>query len=238
MMKKAKSLVIIPAYNEGKNIVRVIESIHQNAPGLDVVLVDDGSLNGTAAVAKNKGAMVINLPFHMGYGTAVQTGYKYALRSGYDYAVQIDGDGQHEPRYIMALLQGLKTGSADAIIGSRFSDPKQTRRYRGSFARRVGILLFGAVTSILIRQRVTDPTSGYIGLNRKVLEYLSSDIYPADYPDADVIIMLHRAGFRIKEIPVVMYENKQRGSLHRGVRPLYYIFKMALSILVTVMRKK
>lgn len=238
MTKSSKPLIIIPAYNEGRNIVGVIDSIHQNAPSLDVVLVNDGSLNGTAAVAESKGAMVINLPFHMGYGTAVQTGYKYALRSGYDYTIQMDGDGQHEPGYIVALLQELKTGRADVIIGSRFSDPKQTRRYRGSFARRVGMLLFGVVTSMIMRQRVTDPTSGYIGLNRKALEYLSSDVYPADYPDADVIIMLHRAGFRIKEIPVVMYENKQKGSLHRGVRPLYYIFKMALSIFVTTLRKK
>ena len=237
-MKPSKSLIIIPAYNEGKNILRVIERIRQNAPNLDVAVVNDGSLDGTAAIAKKRGAMVINLLFHMGYGAAVQTGYKYALRSGYDYAIQIDGDGQHEPGYIMALLQELKTDRADVIIGSRFATPKQTRRYRGSFSRRVGMRLFGAVTSMIIRQKVTDPTSGYIGLNRKVLEYLSSDVYPADYPDADVIIMLHRAGFRIKEIPVVMYENKQKGSLHRGVGPLYYIFKMVLSIFVTTLRKK
>jgi len=237
-MKDTDTLIIIPAYNERKNIARVIDDIRQNAPGLDMILVDDGSINGTAAAVRARETKLIILPFHMGYGTAVQTGYKYALRAGYDYAIQIDGDGQHEPRYIMALLQELKTGRADVIIGSRFSDPKQTRRYRGAFARRMGMLVFGAVTSMIMRQRVTDPTSGYIGLNRKVLEYLSSDVYPADYPDADVIIMLHRAGFRIKEIAVVMYENKRKGSLHRGVRPLYYIFKMALSIFVTTLRKK
>jgi len=227
---------VIPTYNEVENIARVIEGIRRYAPELDVAVVDDGSTDGTASVAAEKGAKVIRLPFHMGYGTAVQTGYKYALRSGYRYVLQMDGDGQHEPKNIPDFLRELGEDTADVVIGSRFLDPKGTR-YRGPLLRRIGRVLFAAVTSFLIRQKVTDPTSGYIGLNRKALEYLSRDIYPVDYPDADVIVMLHRAGFRIKEIPVIMYENRSRGTLHRGMRPLYYIFKMSLSLFVTILRK-
>ncbi|HIE04109.1 MAG TPA: glycosyltransferase family 2 protein [Candidatus Latescibacteria bacterium] len=236
MTKRSDCLVVIPAYNEVENIARVIDGIRRCAPELDVVVVDDGSADGTSSAAVRGGAKVISLPFHMGYGTAVQTGYKYALRSGYDYVLQMDGDGQHEPKNLPDFLRELRGDRADVVIGSRFLE-QEGRRYRGPILRRIGRVLFAVVTSFLIRQRVTDPTSGYIGLNRKALNYLSKDVYPVDYPDADVIVMLHRAGFRIKEIPVTMYEDRSKGTLHRGMRPLYYIFKMSLSLFVTVLRK-
>ena len=235
-MERSDCLVVIPVYNEAENVGKVIDGVRECMPGLDIVVVDDGSVDGSVGIVKDKGVKVICLPFHMGYGTAVQTGYKYALRSGYNYVLQMDGDGQHEPKNLPDFLRELKGDRADVVIGSRFLEPR--RKYHGPLLRRIGRVLFAAVTSFLIRQRVTDPTSGYIGLNRKALEYLSKDVYPVDYPDADVIVMLHRAGFRIKEIPVTMYENRSRGTLHRGMRPLYYIFKMSLSLFVTMLRRR
>jgi hypothetical protein len=155
------------------------------------------------------------------------------------YAVQLDGDGQHEPAQIGRVLKALREGKTDIVIGSRFlKNPESSSgTYKAPWMRRIGMGLFGALATLIIGQRITDPTSGYIGLNRGALEYLSGDVYPADYPDADVIIMLHRAGFRIVEVPVTMYCNGHRGQLHRGMRPLYYVIKMSLSIFVTLLRK-
>jgi len=234
--------VVIPAYNEERNIAGVIESVKRSAPGLDIIVVDDGSEDRTADIAGDAGAKVLSLPFHMGYGSAVQTGYKYALRRGYDYVVQMDADGQHEPVFISDFLRELKGGTADAVIGSRFLKSGRAveggrRRYRATFSRRIGMFLFGLITSLAIGRRITDPTSGYLGLNRRALQALSTEAYPVDYPDADVIVMLHRSGLTVREIPVIMYENSTGGKLHRGISPVYYVFKMSLSTFIAMLRK-
>lgn len=228
-------MVIIPAYNEEGNVAGVIKSIKEHVPSIDIVVINDGSADKTARVAKNEGATVINLPFNMGYGTALQTGYKYALEKGYDYVVQLDADGQHDPRYINKLLRKVETERVDVVIGSRFLD---SELYKAFPLRRLGIFLFGSVASLIIRQRVTDATSGYQAINKQVLNFYASDIYPYDYPDANVIIMLYFAGFKIKELPVVMYPSKTGKSMHAGLKPLYYMFKMSLSILMTLLREK
>ena len=187
------------------------------------------------------GARVISHPYNLGYGVALQTGYKYALREGYEALVQMDGDGQHDPSYIPSLLNLIQRGDTDLVIGSRFLETRALGRdrlpYQASLLRRCGMWFFGAIASLIIRQKVTDPTSGYQAMNRRVLEWVSSDKFPWDYPDADVIIMLHRAGFKILEVPVQMYESVDKKSMHSGGKPLYYVFKMFLSILVTLMRK-
>jgi len=183
---------------------------------------------------------VVSHPFNLGYGAALQTGYKYALKKDYGEIVQMDGDGQHDPSFIEALLEMIRKGDADVVIGSRFLDAEGRRAgqlYRAPFIRKLGMNFFRVITSLLIHQRVTDPTSGYQAMNRRVLEWVSSDKFPFDYPDADVIIMLHRAGFRIKEVPVRMFESQSKKSMHGGWKPLYYVFKMILSILVTLMRE-
>lgn len=233
------ALILIPACNEEHHIGDVLDGIKQRQPNLDVVVINDGSVDHTTEIAQEHGAQLITLPFHMGYGTAVQTGYKYALRKGYGYVIQLDGDGQHEPAQIGSVLGPLKEGEADVIIGSRFLNTSESSPvvYRAPWMRRIGMRLFGTLATMIIGQRITDPTSGYIGLNRRALCYLCDDVYPADYPDADVIIMLHRAGFRIAEVPVTMYCNGSGGKLHRGMRPLYYVVKMSLSIFVTLLRK-
>lgn len=205
------------------------------------MVVNDGSADGTRHKAIEAGAKVLDHPFNLGYGTALQTGYKYALSKGSEVLVQIDGDGQHDPSCIADLHAVVQRGEADVVIGSRFfgtkGAPLGPRLYQAPFARRLGMKLFGAIASVLIHQKVTDPTSGYQAMNQRALEWVSSDRFPCDYPDADVIIMLHRAGFRVKEVPVRMFENPDKKSMHSGWKPLYYIFKMFLSISVTLMRK-
>ena len=171
----------------------------------------------------------------MSYGVTLQTGYKYALDKDYDYVVQMDGDGQHDPGSIEDLLRGVKNGDVDVAIGSRFLSKK---KYRTSFPRKIGMKLFGSIASIIMGQKVTDPTSGFQALNKKAIKFYGSDVFPCDYPDADAIIMLHRAGFIIKEVPVIMHYDNRSKSMHRGLRICYYIFKMFLSIFVTLLREK
>ena len=235
-----KILMIIPAYNEETEITSVIQGIRRYFPEGEVLVVDDGSDDGTPHKATEAGGKVLSHPFNLGYGTALQTGYKYALIKGYEAVIQMDGDGQHDPSFIPDLIAVIQKEETDIAIGSRFLtgagrfDPSI---YRAPLIRKLGMRFFGTVTSLIIRQKISDPTSGYQAMNRKVLEWVSSDKFPCDYPDADVIIMLHRAGFRIREIPVRMFPNQNKKSMHSGWKPLYYIFKMFLSILVTLMRK-
>jgi hypothetical protein len=240
-MKSHRFIVTIPAHNESARISRVIEGVRHLLPSVDILVIDDGSTDGTRGVAYDAGAKVVSHPFNLGYGAALQTGYKHALERGYDAVIQMDGDGQHDPSFIDDLLTVIQRGEADIAIGSRFLDVGKTgsdeNSYQAPFLRKLGMRLFGAIASLIIKRKVTDPTSGYQAMNRKVLEWVSSDKFPCDYPDADVIIMLYRAGFRIQEVPVRMFENRDRKSMHSGWKPFYYVFKMFLSILVTLMRK-
>jgi len=241
MEKKEEVLVIIPAYNEEKRIASVIRGVRDRLPQAEVVIVDDGSHDKTRWVAIETGAKVLSHPINLGYGAALQTGYKFALDKGFESIVQMDGDGQHDPSCIVDLLTPVKKGETDIAIGSRFLETKDVscegHGYRAPFMRKMGMRFFGTITSLIIHQKVTDPTSGFQAMDRKVLEWVSSDQFPCDYPDADVIIMLHRAGFHIREIPVRMFTSQNKKSMHSGWKPLYYVFKMFLSILVTLMRK-
>lgn len=200
----------------------------------DILVVNDGSKDKTEEMALRMGVPVINLPYNMGYGVALQTGFKYAVRNGYKYAVQVDADGQHDPAGIPKLLEVVIDGSADVAFGSRFLDDGS---YKAPRLRRIGMLVFGHLAGFIIGQKVTDPTSGYQALNINGMRFYASDYYPVDFPDADVIVMLHRAGLKVKEIPVTMYPNPNQRSIHSGLKPVYYIFKMFLSIFLTLLRK-
>lgn len=234
------TLIIIPAYNEDRKIVSVIQGIREYLPTVEVLVVDDGSVDQTCYRALKAGAKVVRHPFNLGYGTALQTGYKYALKEGFEKIIQMDGDGQHDPSFIPDLVAVIQREETDIAIGSRFlkgARGSDSTTYRAPVIRRLGMRFFGTVTSLIIGQKITDPTSGYQAMNRKALEWVSGDQFPVDYPDADVIIMLHRAGFRVKETPVRMFESQEKKSMHSGWKPLYYVFKMFLSILVILMRK-
>lgn len=230
-----KTLVIIPAFNEAPRIARVIADVRAALANTDIVVVNDGSRDDTARGAREAGARVLTLPFNLGYGVALQTGYKYALAYGYDFVLQMDADGQHEARDLPKLLAAVQSERADVAIGSRFLNGTP---YHATFARRAGMKLFAAIASALTRTHVTDPTSGFQALNRRVVEYYASSAYPVDYPDADVLLMLHYAGFRFTEVPVTMYPSARGQSMHDGLRPLYYIFKMFLSIFMVLLRGK
>jgi len=228
------TIIIMPAYNEGGKAGQMVGLIKALGLDADILVVDDGSVDDTAESARAAGARVLRLPFNLGYGGALQTGFRYALRQGYSYAVQIDADGQHEPEYISHLLGPVKAGLADAAMGSRFIGLGE---YRATFARTLGMRLFGGIASAFIGRRVTDPTTGFQAINRDVIRFYASDGYPVDFPDADVLIMLHRAGLKTVEVPVVMHQRAEGKSMHSGLKPLYYVFKMFLSIMVTLLRK-
>lgn len=230
-----KILVLIPAYNESRCLGKVITAVRNVAPDCHILVVNDGSRDDTAVVAGRAGATVISHPFNMGYGVAIQTGYKYAIARGYDHVVQMDGDGQHDPAWIPGLLLPVVGGETDFVIGSRFLEPGS---YRPPLVRRMGMAFFRSLVSRLIGCTITDSTSGYQAFNRRVTRFFTGDSFPCDYPDADMLITLHRHGFRIAEVPVRMQSNEAGTSMHGGLKPLYYLFKMLLSIAVTLLRKK
>jgi glycosyltransferase involved in cell wall biosynthesis len=226
--------IIIPSYNEKKNIVSVIENIRRYSEA-DIIVIDDGSDDGTSAVSREAGAFVLRHPFNMGYGAALQTGYKYAVENNYNILLQIDGDGQHSAKYIPELFSQVENYDCDVAIGSRFLGESQ---YRAGFRKSAGIKLFRKIIWLITGESITDPTSGYQCLNSKVFNFFTKDTFPCDYPDANVIIMLHRAGFKIREIPVEMTLNPDGRSMHRGIFTIsYYLFKMFLSIFVVLIRR-
>jgi glycosyltransferase involved in cell wall biosynthesis len=228
----SKRLVIVPAFNEANNIGQVVDEIFGANLGLDVLVIDDGSHDGTGEIARAHGARVITLPFNLGIGGAVQTGLKFAYRKQYDVAIQIDGDGQHVPSEVPLLLAPLQRHEADVCIGSRYLGPSH---YHTPFMRRLGILIFSAINSVLIGQRITDNTSGFRAFNRRAIEFLSAN-YPSDYPEPEAVVILGRNGFRLKELAVKMRPRSNGQSSINSVRAIYYMVKVLLAILIDVFK--
>jgi glycosyltransferase involved in cell wall biosynthesis len=226
---------VIPAYNEGERISGVIAEIRSVLGPVDIVVVDDGSADDTPAQARSAGAWVVPLPVNLGYGAALQAGYKFAIRNDYTLVVQMDGDGQHDSAYLPRLIEAARAADVDVVIGSRFLD--RDGHYRPSRARKLGMALFGRIASAVTRQHVSDPTSGFQVIDIRVARFFCTDVYPADYPDADILILLHRSGFRIKEVGVQMRPPPGK-SMHSGHRSIYYVYKMCLSIFVTLLRRR
>ena len=226
-------LVIIPAFNEEANVVGVISDIRGELPEADVLVVNDGSADRTARNALAAGARVLSLPLNCGYGVALQAGFKYAAREGYEFVAQMDADGQHLARFLPDVLGPVSEGEADLVVGSRFLDGDG--HYQPSVARKVGMELFGRIASLIMRQPVTDPTSGYQAMNARVVDLFCTAVYPGDFPDADVLVLLHRAGFTIREVPVQM-RTYDGPSMHGGHGSIYYVYKMFLSIGLNLLR--
>ncbi len=230
-----KRLAIVPAYNEGAAIERVVGALHAEAPDFDVLVVDDGSVDDTAAKAEAAGARVLIHPINLGIGGAVQSGYQYALAHGYEYAVQVDGDGQHPPAELAKLVARIDSEPAvDMVTGSRFMGEGE---YSQTFARRFGIAVFSAVLSVITRQKVTDPTSGFRLANSKAINLFARD-YPHDYPEVEAILMMHRHQLKTAEVPVRMdLRDGGRSSitpLHSG----YYMLKVLLAVFVGLFRSR
>lgn len=233
-MSRGTILAVVPAHNEAQAIGGVVDGIRAVDPGYDVVVVDDGSSDGTAAVASAHGAAVVSLPFNLGIGGAVQTGFKYALEHGYETAVRLDGDGQHDPTELAKLLAPVLSGDADIVTGSRFADGN--RAYRPPFARRVGITWFAKLVSLLTRQRVTDTTSGFQALNRKGIALFAGD-YPNDYPEVEATVLVFKHRLRLQEVPVRMREREHGESSITLLRSVYYMLKVTLALVIAMLRK-
>jgi glycosyltransferase involved in cell wall biosynthesis len=229
-------LAVVPAYNEGRSVAGVVESLRARAPEFDVVVVDDGSTDDTGPRAQAAGAKVLTLPFNLGIGGAVQTGFLYALENGYDYMVQVDGDGQHEPAELEALIDAITNDpQIDMVCGSRFLDPE--RPYLAPFSRRTGIQLFAFTLSKILGQPVTDPTSGFRIYNRRAITLFAHD-YPHDYPEVEAVLMLHAHRLSMREIPVLMHQRSGGRSSITKPRSLYYMIKVSLALFVGLMRRR
>jgi glycosyltransferase involved in cell wall biosynthesis len=230
-MRKA---AIVPAYNEARSIAGVVAELRATQPELEIVVVDDGSTDETAAVARRAGAAVVQLPFNLGIGGAVQTGIEWARRRGCEVAVQVDGDGQHDPREIDKLLEPILAGKADVAVGTRFAGDGT---YRPSVARRIGIGVFAGLVSLIVRQRVTDTTSGFRAMNERAIE-LFADEYPYDYPEVEATVLIFRHRLRLVEVPVTMRQREAGRSSITVFRSLYYMGKVSLALFVGLLRPR
>ncbi|HTY09011.1 MAG TPA: glycosyltransferase family 2 protein [Candidatus Edwardsbacteria bacterium] len=228
-------LVIVPARNEAGNIAAVLAELRAAGPPCDVLVVDDGSSDGTAALAAAAGAIVVRLPFNLGIGGAVQTGFLYARRHGYQRALQFDGDGQHCAGEVPRLLDALAQGQVNVVIGSRYCG--SDRSYRTTAARRLGMLVFQLVNTLLIGQRITDNTSGFRAYDRRSIEFLA-DHYPDDYPEPEAVVLLGRNGFSLREVPARMRPRHAGRSSITRVGAIYYMVKVLLTVLMNGIRPR
>lgn len=228
-----KTLIIIPAYNEEGSIAGVVENIRRQVADVDILVVNDGSQDRTARMARESGAQVISLPYNMGIGSAVQCGFLFAKERGYHFAVQVDGDGQHPAREIPSLLAALQDG-VDVAIGSRFL---QSTAYRPPFFRALGIKVFSILVSAIVGKKVYDTTSGFRAINRKAIVLLS-ETYPHDYPEVEALITLHRNGMEFDEIPVEMNNRQEGKSSISATAGAYYMLKVTLAVLVAVIKRR
>jgi len=219
--------VLIPAYNEALNIENVVSAVRIALPEAEILVVNDGSSDDTAEILRRmKNVIALHLPFNMGIGGAVQTGFRYFLDHDHDFLIRLDGDGQHPPSEAEKLLPPLQNGEADLVIGSRFITKQG---YQSSAYRRGGIKLLSILTNFIIKQNITDNTSGFRAFNRRAAAALAAD-YPFDYPEPVEVYMLARKGYRIREIPITMTA-RTRGSSSISLRHSYYYL---VKVLVTI----
>jgi glycosyltransferase involved in cell wall biosynthesis len=235
VIDRRSCLAVVPAYNEAATVGSVIRALHREAPGFDVVVVDDGSTDQTRLRAEEAGARVLRLPFNVGIGGAVQAGFKYAQENDYDYMVQVDGDGQHDPTQIPLLFEAIENDGVDMICGSRFASPTG---YVAPISRRTGIHIFAFLLSRFLRQPLTDPTSGFRLYNRQAIAIFARD-YPHDYPEVEAVLMLHHHRLTMREVPVRMFE---RGggvsSIGGSGKSAYYMVKVLLALFVGLARAR
>ena len=232
-LEEARILVIVPAHNEQANVSRILSEIREKAGYVDILLVNDGSTDKTGEVARHNGVRVIDLPSNMGIGAAVQAGFRVASEDGYDIAIQIDADGQHDPSYIPLMCKPIFNGDADVVIGSRY---KEKTDYKTSIVRLAGIKFFSWLASTIIKQRITDTTSGLRALNKDAIALFAQE-YPTEFPDAEAIILLGYRGFCISEIPIKMRQRLGGDSFFNIRRLARYPFLNLFSIVRLVLKR-
>jgi hypothetical protein len=230
--RNSSLLVLIPAYNEEQSVADVIQGVRETLPETPIVVVDDGSLDGTAHQARQAGAEVIQLPHHLGLGGAVQTGYKFAFEHGFQRVVRVDGDGQHNAADIPALLAKMDEGDYDVVTGSRYI---KKNGYSWHPIRRLGGLIFTAVLYPILDQRITDPTSGFVAVNRRALEVCSRS-FPLEYPEIETLVVLKRNALRFCEIPARMFPRRRGQSSIGNWGAVYYMFRVLLGVFVNVIK--
>ncbi|MEM9951786.1 MAG: glycosyltransferase family 2 protein [Chloroflexota bacterium] len=233
-MTHPATLIILPALNEGGNIYDTVMKIRQSVLDADILVINDGSSDDTRIKAESAGAIVINMPYNVGIGAAVQTGFKFAAQHNYQWVARLDGDGQHSANNVMQLLSLVQSGATDVAIGSRFLGDGD---YGTSFMRRMGIAILSNLLSMITGQKVTDPTSGFSAYNRQAI-LLFADYYPHDYPEPEAVIICHKSGLSMKEIPVTFLERKfGESQFTLPSRSVYYMIKVTLAILVNTLRQ-
>jgi len=233
----SRYLAIVPAYNESASVATVVSELHAYAPDFDVLVIDDGSTDDTSDRARSAGAAVLRHPYNLGIGGAVQSGYMYAAERGYDIAVQVDGDGQHDPRCLGELLAHLRAHpELDMVTGSRFL-AADGDGFRSSAPRRLGIRIFAGVLSRIVGQRVTDPTSGLRMSGPRGIDLFARD-YPHDYPEVEAVLLMHAHQLTSVEVPVRMRERTGGVSSINSTRSVYYMIKVLLAVFVGLFRAR
>lgn len=229
-------LIIIPAYNEENNIKNTVDKILElNNPNIQYIVINDGSKDKTADVLKENKIEHVNLPVNLGIGGAVQTGYKYALKNDYDLAIQFDGDGQHNAEYIKDFVAEIEKGK-DFVIGSRFLNSEG--EFRSTIIRRIGINFLSGLIKICTGRKITDVTSGFRACNKEIIKIFANE-YPTDFPEPDTIVkLLKYKRFQIEEIPVIMNKRTAGKSSISGLKPLYYMIKVSISIIISAFLKE
>lgn len=228
-----KKLVIIPAYNESASIKRTVEEIKSKAKDFDYIVINDCSKDNTKEICEENGFNIINLPINLGIGGAVQTGYRYGYNHGYDMAVQVDGDGQHNPEFLVKMADYMQINKVDMVIGSRFIEKEG---FQSSGTRRIGIKYFTVLIRLLTGKKITDPTSGLRLVNRDIMKMFAYE-YPKDYPEPESTVSVLRKKKKVEEIPVVMRERTGGVSSISLKKSVYYMIKVTLAILIEWIRK-
>ena len=226
-------MVVIPAYNEETRIGKVVRSVKSVLPESTILVIDDCSTDHTKQEAEKAGAVILSHPINLGYASSLELGYRYALKNEFDIVVQLDGDGQHLAEEIPKILTPVLNQEADIVIGSRYLSADSS--YKTSPARWLGKNFFGAIFYMVTKYNITDPTSGFQCLNRKAFQLFASGHFPDDFPDTDVLLIAYYVGLRVKEVPVIMMERSGGISMHFGLKPLYYIIKMILSMFMVIL---
>jgi glycosyltransferase involved in cell wall biosynthesis len=225
-------MVIIPAFNEEGAVGGVVRSVHEAVPGVPVLVIDDCSSDSTIQAARDAGADVLPLPHHLGLGGCVQAGYKLAFELGYEYVIRVDGDGQHDPRYIPDIYKTLRHSGCHMVIGSRFVEQQGNRT---SPVRTLGIRFFRLVLRPILGRPVRDPTSGFVGVNRAALEVFSRS-FPLEYPEIEALVVLQRRAFRFEEVPCQMQPRRTGRSSITPLKSIYYIVHVLLGVFVNVLK--
>lgn len=242
--EKKELLIIIPAYNEEKNIGKLLEQLRgpEISNLADILVMNDASKDHTERICHEYGVEVVNHVFNLGYGCGLQVGYKYAIKNGYKYVIQMDADGQHDVCNIKTIYQTLiqpneQGKEVDIVLGSRYV--KGSPKYPTSFVKNFAYIIFRFLIKIGTGKKIMDPTTGLQGLSRRAFGFYAGYNHFDDmYPDANMIMQMLMLGYEVEEIPAIMHSRTEGVSMHSGLKPILYMFRMMYSIIAVWVRIK